>query len=259
MKKWNFRQFSDAVFISLSVFAAAYAITAVYAKKRLPSLIAALACAAIALSVYALRANKKNSLAAVKKEDEETFRKYLSALTFGEKEKTDEFLFNLLEKENKKPVKTDFGVITADGEFFTAEFLPEKRSANDVLASYRHTPKGCRLTVLSSEYTEECFTLREYIPVKLLTFSEIFPLVKKHGITIDGGYLPKKKKFSLKNTLISSFDRKKAGKFAFYGFMLLVLSRFAFFPLWYAVSGTAFIAYAAAIVLFAKTEKPSPL
>ena len=93
--------------------------------------------------------------------------------------------------------------------------------------------------------------------VKLVRLEEIFPLFKKHGIIPDGGFVAKKKKRGFCEAFRSTFDRKKVKTFALYGTAMLVASYFAFFPVWYILSGCFFLVYSLAIFVFAKPhEKP---
>ena len=75
--------------------------------------------------------------------------------------------------------------------------------------------------------------------------------MKKNKTLPEGGFIPKKAKTKISTLFLSTFDRKKVKTFTLYGVALLIMSNFVFFPIWYIISGSIFLAYAIIIKFFA--------
>ncbi len=256
MKKFRFSQISDALFVFALAALAVYVPAAFYTRMKPAAAAIAIAAAAIAASVYLRRTIRKNGKAAIKKEDEETFAKCRIALILGSKSDGNAVVRSLLIKEGKEPKEQKGGFLTSDGNFVFAEFLLESLSADKAVAAYKKTPKGKNLAYIGISFSEECERLAESLSprIKLVKLEEIFPLLKKHGVIPEGGFVAKKSKRKIADAIRSSFDRKKAGTFAVYGAAMLAMSYFAFFPVWYVLSGCFFIVYSLAILIYAKPK-----
>lgn len=252
-------QITDGAFVALITFAVCYSHAAYYSKMSALSAVVGLAAAAIAACVFLLVSEKKNSSALIKKKDEKDFADCKAALQIKGFTETAAIVRKLLTREDKKPVYENGGFSTCDGKFVYAKFRFEKVSADDVARAYRAAPTGYTTEFWGITFTDEAVKLAETSgeKIKLIYLADIFPLLKKHDIVPSGGISRTKEKNKFFTLLKKTFDRKKAKTFALYGFTLLALSYFAFFPVWYIVCGSVFLLYALAATFFSKRDQNS--
>ncbi|MBR2385137.1 MAG: hypothetical protein IKA99_05990 [Clostridia bacterium] len=199
---------------------------------------------------------KKKGKLDVKREDEENFLKCVNALCFANSEDNTHRIFLTLERLGKKPFLTEDGILCGT-DFFFVNFSYDKITIGNIVEAYKKTPQGKRLVYLSVDFSDEAKSFADGFNsrIALIPLSDFFALLQKTSTLPEGGMLPKTKKLGFINLIKATFSKTKAKSLAFYGSILLIMSRFVFFPIWYIITGSIFLIYAITVKFFA----PKPI
>ena len=254
MFKFKISEFSDAIFVFISSFLLSFIFCYYFFKDNAVPIIISVPVGIIFICLFLLYAKKKKGKMQVKREDEERFIKCLNALCLKSKSECDDLIFNVLQKLEKSPIKVENGVVFGD-EFYYADFCYDSVTPSKIIKAYKQTPKSKNLVFLSITFSNESVTfIRDFGKrIRLIPLTEFFPVLKQTESIPDGGFIPKKQKLGIKQLIIATFDRKRAKTFTIYGIVLIIMSKFVFFPLWYIISGSIFLIYALAVKFFAPT------
>lgn len=175
-------------------------------------------------------------------------KKYLSK---AERERREKLLLHLaLERENGvkrallaaysadgKAATLEDDVLTADGEIVVPLFTMQPLSADaaaNVIRAFGETP----FTLACNALTPEAEKLLSSFGRKAVRGDEIFALFERTGTTPEKlicGEIPRPK---LKAKIKRAFSKKNARPFFTGGILLLFMSLFTFFPLYYLISGS---------------------
>ena len=252
MFKFKLSEISDGLFILGSTFLISFVIGFYFIKNNVTSIIIAIPFAIIVFCIYMLLLKKKKGKLLIKREDEEKFIKCANALCLENREFGENVIFTTLVATGKTPAKVYNGIV-CENNFYYVKFTYDKISAGNVASAYKKTPKSKNLVYVAIDFSSDAITFAKsfYAKIKLLTLSEIFPVLKKSNTLPSGGFIPKEQKPSFLSLLKETFQRQKAKTFALYGAFMLIMSRFVFFPVWYIVVGSLFLIYAIIIKFFA--------
>lgn len=255
MFKFKISEISDGLFILGSAFLIAFVLAFYFCRNNVSAMMIAIPFSLILFSVYMLFLKKKKGKLLIKREDEEKFIKCANALCLENKEFGENVIFSTLAGLGKNPVKTSCGIV-CENDFYFVKFSYDKITAGSIAHAYKKTPKSKNLVFIAIDFNPDAIAFASgfFARIKLLTLSEIFPLLKQANTLPKGGFVPKEQKTSFVNLLKQTFQRQKAKTFAFYGSFLLIMSRFVFFPTWYITFGSAFLIYAIVIKFFAPKQ-----
>ncbi len=252
MFKFKISEISDGLFILGSAFLIGFVIAFYFLRNNVTSILVAIPCAVLTFSVYMLFLKKKKGKLLIKREDEEKYIKCANALCLESRAFSEQMVFDTLCAVGKNPVKVASGIV-CENNFYFVKFTYDKISVGSVANAYKKTPKSKNLVFLAITFEQDALTFASsfFTRIRLVTLIELFPLLQKHGTLPKGGFLPREKKPSFLALLKATFSRQKSKTFALYGAFLLIMSRFVFFPVWYIISGCAFLIYAITIKFFA--------
>lgn len=136
-----------------------------------------------------------------------------------------------------KLTKTD-GALETENLTLIPLFAPESLTATGVAdAVKRSASAGKTAVVISSSYTSEAIRFAAESGVKLVGLDEVFSLFKEHAPEFIKSERRAAKRYEFKRF----FEKQNSGKLVFYGVMLCIFGFFAFYPVYYAISGGLFI------------------
>ena len=232
MKKYLLPCVTDGAFLGAIVFFASSTVAVYYFGKTFPSYLIAFFCAAIVLSLYTLRVKRKVSFLDLKAADEKNMRGATQAMLLA----------------------NDKTLLTVFTDYFTKiGKRPMVQNGCLVFECYKKTPQGKNLLLIGNEFSEKALSFASGFGgrIRAIPLSTVLPAVREYGCLPETDFprLPEKKPF--RAFFRNSFERKKGKKYALYGVLLLLLSNFVFYPVWYIASGCALVVYACAVALFA--------
>ena len=238
MNKTVLSYFLDGVSVAFISFFIAYGLSVFYMRKEFPSVILGVCASAITVSVYLLVCRKTRKKVSVKKGEQKEYENFLTTLRFSKDEEISRLIESL-------PAYKDFSVKFKFG--FSAT------TADDLLFAYKSVNEKEKLAFFSIEFTPEALKLAKETgeKIKLVSGEELYKALKEIEKLPKPLTVNSEKNYKFLTLLKSTFQKKKVGTIAFYGATLLVLSRFVFYPLFYIVTGTAFLLYALTIKFFA--------
>ena len=252
MKKYLLPCVTDGVFLGAIVFFASSTVAVYYFGKTFPSYLIAFFCAAIVLSLYTLRVKRKVSFLNLKAADEKNMRGATQAMLLADDKTILTVFTDYFTKIGKRPMVQNSCLVF--GENFVAwKIVYDPLTVNDVIECYKKTPQGKNLLLIGNEFSEKALTFASGFGgrIRAIPLSTVLPAVREYGCLPETDFprLPEKKPF--RAFFRNSFERKKGKKYALYGVLLLLLSNFVFYPVWYIASGCALVVYACAVALFA--------
>lgn len=185
------------------------------------------------------------------------------ALSRKEREKRDKLLLHLaLEREERvrasilsafaadgSEAHLEGDALKADGEIYIPRFSMQPVSADAIarlIREYGSTP----FTVVCNELSPEAEKLLAPFGLKALRGDDVYALFERTQTTpaqLICGEIPRR---SVRQRLRLSFSKKNARPFFVSGLLLLVMSLFTFFPLYYLISGTLLMLCAVTVRIF---------
>lgn len=171
----------------------------------------------------------------LKKSERERREKLLLHLALEEKENVRASLLAALTADGKRAELKD-GVLFSDGEPVLPLFTMQPVTA-DAAARLVRKFRAAPFTLACNDVTPEADALLKSFGKKVLRGDEVFLLFERTGTTpspLICGELPRR---SAKARLSRTFSKKNARPFFVSGSLLLVMSLFALFPLYYLITG----------------------
>ncbi len=247
----------DGVSTAFMGFLTAYAVSFFYLKARLAAAVIGVSISVATVCVYIIIARKKRSKILIKKSDENGLVSCRRTLCLKETSAALSLIVSALKKtENQIVEKNEKSYL--NGKLVCCRFSVEPLSADEILQVYKS--ERCQLIFFGNEFTESAKHITDYIgkDITLVDMPSVYKLLKNAELLPETETKTVNRKEKIKSLFVATFQRKKAGSFALYGSVLLIMSRFVFYPLWYIISGTIFLLYAITVKFFAaKDEKYS--
>ncbi len=241
---------SNLLFTVLFSFTAGYAVSIYYIRKPLPAAIISLSFALAVVCLYIIVTKKKNAADSIKRIDNELFEKCRYALMLTPERFYDEYAAEILKNNHIDYIKNG-NEIFVNGRKLEFSFNYPFSGADDILKILRAANEP--IAVIGIAFDENAHSLADGYPEKIKTFdlADIFKYIKNDENLLSHGVIPKKKKLKFVDFFKNSFNPKSAKKFGLYGLIMLLMSRFVFYPTIYIISGCLFITYALITIFFA--------
>ena len=134
----------------------------------------------------------------------------------------------------------------ADGVFL---FRMQPLSADEIALELSRRG-GAPFTLYCRLLSPEAANLCEDFSVEVVTEDEIYQNVRENGLLPEEAILPKRRKKTARDRLKITFSRKNARAFALSGGVLLAMSLFTFFPLYYVIGGSILLFSSLVVRLF---------
>lgn len=254
---------SDCIFVFVFSFLVFFTPISYYISGKAAAIIISACFSVITLALFCLASKKKYGKTTLKKADEKKYSELKNYLLLADDKEVEKILFEMLEKSESQPISSKNGLFISDGRKVAYKFSARPLGVDEVIEAYKSTPKNTSLAFFSTAFDTEALKFAENLSprIKLVDFSALYSLLSKYDcipeIPTDAPPL-KKRSLGIIKTAIESFDKKKAKNFAFYGFITLVLSRFAMYKIYYIATGCLFIIYAIILKFFAKPKESPP-
>lgn len=130
-------------------------------------------------------------------------------------------------------------------------FYPEDLSFNEIKNIISKTPSSIhKIIIVSDGFTKTALDFTKGLSVIFIKSDEAIKLLEKFDL------IPQNEPIIIKkeNLFLRLFKRTNGKKFILYGAGLLILSLFAFYRLYYLISGIVFIVFGVIAALFAKND-----
>ncbi len=246
---------SDCVFIAFVSFILSFASLSYFANF-LPSAILSICASLICVCSFILFSKNKRAKIALKKEDVERMKKCKLTLILSDEQDAAATVKRLFDKLGKSPISSKKGFLLSDNRFVRFNFSARGAASDDVVDAYKNSPKNhvSLFIAISFDKSAVDFANRLEKRVKLVEFREFYLALKendclppeKEGLTLG----VERKRGALK-ILATSFDKKKANKFALYGLASLFFGYFSRLKILYLATGSIFLIYALTLKFFA--------
>lgn len=248
--KIKFSYISDLIFVVAVSYVSTYAVAIFYSRKVAVAIPAAALTAAISVCAYLLLVSVKNSKKIAAETSDETICRLQTAIAAMPKEKREYFALKTLKKADKKYSTRGNEIFIEDYKLVFAVKFPQTDA--DEIFNALSLNDGNKIIIFALNYTE---TARAFAKsargIKLVDLAVVYPFISDDEELLNYGFTLKREKPEILKSLFI-FDRKKARKTALYGLILLFTSRFTIYPIWYIISGAAFLIYSLIQVFFAK-------
>lgn len=241
MKKTLFAYISDGAFVAIFTFFSSYAVVNYYLKNIALSATVAASFTIIVVCVFCILTRKRRKKTLSAKKNAELKEKLRYSLAFCP---TDEYPRI---SEKLKPFTKVESVV--------CDFRISPLTADEVIAACRG--KSLPVQVFACVFSEDAVTLAENSDGNLILtdIDEFYTVFSLCDEIFSYGFVPKKKKLRAAELFKATLKPRIAVRLAFYGLLLIIFSRFVFYPLLYITVGCLFILYALATFTFAKMRK----
>lgn len=248
--KFKISYVSDLIFVVAVSYISAYAAAIFYLRKVSVAIVSSAIIAAASVCAYLFILSVKNSKKNAAKINAEIADKLRTAIVALPKEKREYFAVKTLEKMQKQH-STENDEIFIDGYKLIFAIKYPETDEGDILNALSLN-YGLKIIIFALNYTENARAFAKSARgVKLVDLSDVYRILSADEELLDYGFTVKREKQNIIKSLFV-FDRIKARKTAFYGLVLLFISRFTIYPLWYVISGAVFLIYSIIQVFFAK-------
>lgn len=241
MKKTLFAYISDGAFVAIFTFFSSYAVVNYYLKNIALSATVAASFTIIVVCVFCILTRKRRKKTLSANKNAELKEKLRYSLAFCPTEKYASF------SEKLKPfIKTESAVY---------RFKISPLSAEEAITACRG--KNFPVQIFACSFGEEAITLAENSDGNLILtdINEFYTVFSPEDEIFSYGFVPKKKRLRASELFKATLKPRIAVRLAFYGLLLIIFSRFVFYPLLYITVGCLFILYALATFTFAKMRK----
>lgn len=247
MKKVNFPLFADTAFYAVCAFALSFCILRYYRVPLAVSIPAAICfLLATGLISYLLLSTKHRKKMLGKREQEER-EKLLLHLALEKPERVRAALFTAYQAD-KKSVFCKEDSLCVDGSLHIPLFTMEPVSADGIAHLLRQY--GSEFILLCNSLTSEAENLLASFSVPAVRGDDIYALFKRTQTMPEHlicGNIPR---HTAKQKLHVTFSKKNARSFFISGILLLFMSLFVLFPVYYIISGSILLICAITIRFF---------
>lgn len=243
MRKIKISFISNIAFVALFSAAAAYSVAIFYSRKIAPSTIIAISFSVAATCLYILIYRKKDFNVALKRQNENLLDKCRYALALSPE--------NLYASDAERILKNNAinyeiyeNEIFIEGKKIIFAFDYPNTNLGEFLKNLRSN--NSPLIIAGIDFDDEVKVFAEPFKEKitLVDLYGLYPYIKNDEILLSRYEPPAKHKRKIKNFFKFTSNTKTNKKFAFYGLLLLITSKFVFYPAVYILFGCLFIAYA---------------
>lgn len=254
---------SDCIFVFVFSFLVFFTPISYYMDSKTAAIIISASFSVITLALFCLASKKKYGKITLKKADERKYSELKNHLLLADDKEVEKILFDMLEKSESQPISSKNGLFISGERKVAFKFSARALGVDEIIGAYKSTPKSNSLVFFGTAFDQEAIKFAENLTprIKLVDFSALYSLLAKYDcipeIRTDTPHV-KKRPLGIIKSAIDSFDKKKARNFAFYGFVTLILSRFATYKIYYIVTGCLFIIYAIILKFFAKPKESLP-
>ncbi len=248
MKNFRFAELSDLLFYTACAFVLSLSILRYYGAPLWLSLVcAALITLAAGGIVFLLlyRSNRKKFLSKKEREEKEAL---LLHLTLEQPERVRAALLSALVADGRA-AHCEKDVLSVDGTELVPLFTMEPVGADEIALLLRKYGKE-PFSLACNALTADAEKLLTSFGIQALRGEEVYSLFSRTNTTpspLICGEIPRK---TVRQKLRRSFSKGNARPFFVSGALLLIMSLFTFFPLYYVISGGILLFCAVAVRLF---------
>ena len=247
----------DIFFIFISSLFFFYAIILYSGNSFTVSIIISTLIAIILSMLYIIISSVKKSAKENKTLYDEEILNFNYTLIFMSNEEINKLILNLLNKNKVKHNKTENSICLTEEkyELFTL-ISPEPINSLNLLEVYNKTQKEYTPVVLCIELSKsaEEFINKTLLNIKQYKTNVFYEHLKKENLLPSLISLKNKSTKNFKLLFSKLYNRKNAKKFLFTGVILIIMSFFTFYPIYYIVLGSTLMILAVVIRLFAKAN-----
>lgn len=237
MKNLSLSIVSDAVLSLTAVLIALLCIFRALGLNLPIAILFALIAAACASAFITIRNQSKRAKrldASAVKSEKRSLVNTLSLLKINE---LIDVFAGLFEVHGQKLAKTESS-LESDSLVLIPVFSPEKTTAEQIAEAYKRSAVADKtVVIISSAYTSEAILFAAESGIKLVGLDEVFSLFKEHAPEFIKSERRAAKRYELKRLI----EKQNSTRLIFYGVILCIFGFFAFFPIYYAISGGLFI------------------
>lgn len=122
-------------------------------------------------------------------------------------------------------------------------------TAKEIEDFVKSTSKNKKTVIITTKLPSDALNVLSG-KVSFITAETLILKAEEKGVSLPKGIKNEKTKIPFKKRLKTVLDKKRAKKYALYGVILVFMSRFTFFPLYYIIFGGIFITLAIFIMIF---------
>ncbi len=247
MKKVNFPLFADTAFYAVCAFALSFCILRYY-RVPLAVCIPAAVCFMLATGLLSfLLLGRKNRKKMLGKHEREEREKLLLHLALEKPERVRAAFVSAFQADEKQ-VHCKDDCLSVDGKPYIPLFTMEPVSADGIAHLLRQY--GSDFTLLCNSLTADAENLLASFSVPALRGDDVYALFTRTQTTPDPlicGNIPRR---TAKQKLHVTFSKKNSRTFFVSGLLLLIMSLFVFFPVYYIISGSVLLFCAITVRFF---------
>ena len=248
MKKIDFPLIADIAFYGVAAWFLSIGLLRYYRVNLAPAAIVASSISlAVAGAVFFVSYTRRRKLRLGKKETEA--REALMLHLALEKEERINAALCAAFLADQKCVTQQGDTILVEDALCVPRFTMQPLSADEVARIIRIYGRE-KLTILCNALTPEAEKLASSFGVKIMRKSEIYNLFTRTQTTPDPLLLAELPRKSARQTLRRMVSKKSARPFFTSGILLLIMSLFTFFPIYYLISGCVLTSLAILVRFF---------
>ena len=235
MKKIDFTLIADVAFYGLAVWFVSIGLLRYFRMRlALSAIVASLIALAVAAIVFILSYHSRRRRRLSKKENEAR-EALLLHLALEKEERVCTAFYTAFCADGKNAQLQDDAILVED-TLCVPRFTMQPLSADAVARVIRAHGRE-KLSILCNALSPEAEKLAASFGVKLMRKKEIYELFTRTKTTPDPLILAELPRKSIKRTFRRIISKKSARPFFTSGILLLIMSLFTFFPIYYLISG----------------------
>ena len=239
MRKIDFPLIADVLFYSFGTFLLSLALLRYFRVAYGIALAAAILIGLAVGGMVFLLIYTRHRKRALSKKEREKRDALLLHLALERDERVQDALVTALSADGKE-AHADGDEISADGETLVPLFTMQPVNADEIARQIRKHA-GEPFTLLCNALTPEAEKLLASFGLKAVRGDEVFALFERTGTTPDPLICGEIPRVTAKRKLMRAFGKRNARPFFVSGLLLLFMSLFALFPLYYLITGSVLI------------------
>ncbi len=261
MKNFKISILLDSVFIFISSFFLIYAIIRYNGVSFVPSLIFSVLLSLLLSFIFLVFTlfKKQNSL--IKESEKSRMQNTLLELCFMNNDKILNLFLTFYKNNNIEVEKEkNYLILKKYSTQVFFNFTLEKTTTTDIIKFYKNTRSGYKTIVIANEFSTESLDLEKDIPsrIKLYNFLDAYLSLKESNL-LPKLTIPKSVTVINKKDILKGIFAKTNGKKALMlGVVILLSSRFSFYPIYYIIFGFLMIILSISLRFWGKQKEPTP-
>lgn len=239
MRKIDFPLIADVLFYSAATFLLSLALMRYYRIAYGVALAGAILIGLAAGGLAFLLIYTRHKKRALSKKERERRDALLLHLALEQDERVNNSLVAAYIADGKE-ARVEGGEIVAEGDTLVPLFTMQPVSADEVARQIRKHA-GAQFTLLCNALTPEAEKLLASFGLKAMRGDEVFELFERTQTTPDPLICGEILRVTAKHRLRRAFGKSNARPFFVSGILLLFMSLFALFPLYYLITGSVLI------------------